>query len=293
MANSGERGLALARAIPQPDLILLDVVMPGLDGYALCAALKADDRTRRIPVIFITARQAPEDEERGFRLGAADYILKPFHLPAVQARVRTHLELKRKTDLLERLAMRDGLTNLPNRRAFDEHLDREWRRALRAGTALGLVLMDIDDFKAFNDHYGHQAGDDCLRAVGRVLSQTTRRGSDFVARYGGEEFAALVSQAEPRAVCELAEHIRRGLADEALPHAHSRAAPIVTLSLGAACCSPMRSEDKRNFLELIDGLLYQAKREGRNRSQCSSDLIDCRGQGHQRTDPSRQVSNTR
>ncbi|MFP4130226.1 MAG: response regulator, partial [Halorhodospira sp.] len=163
VATGGDKALALAAGEPQPDLILLDVVMPEPDGHEVCRRLKADPRTQDIPVIFVTGRAGAEDEERGLELGAVDYIAKPFTPAITRHRVRTHVELKRKTDALERLAQRDGLTDLPNRRQLDRQLHEEWARAQRGGTALSVAMMDIDHFKAYNDHYGHGAGDTCLR----------------------------------------------------------------------------------------------------------------------------------
>jgi PleD family two-component response regulator len=189
-ATSGKDALDIAHD-QTPDLILLDVVMPDMDGYEVCAKLKADEKTRDIPVIFVTAMDQEEDESKGLNAGVIDYITKPVRSSIVKARVRNHLELKRYRDLLKELSTVDGLTGIPNRRRFDEVLESEWRRARRNQTPLSLLLMDIDFFKAYNDHYGHVAGDDCLRQLAKGLAEIVRRPADLVARYGGEEFVLL------------------------------------------------------------------------------------------------------
>ena len=158
-ALDGERALELARH-QLPDLILLDAIMPGLDGYAVCAALRANPATADIPVIFITALNTPEDETRALEAGASDFISKPVNTAVMRARVRTHLTVKRQSDALRELTLTDSLTGVANRRAFDERLDNEWRRAQRTRTPLSLIMLDIDHFKAYNDSYGHQQGDD-------------------------------------------------------------------------------------------------------------------------------------
>jgi len=169
VANNAAKAMEIAQGDNPPVLILLDIEMPGMDGYDLCRELKEDERTSGIAVIFVTARDAAEDEEMGFRLGAVDYISKPYHPAIVRARVRNHVNLKIRTDMLEKLSNRDGLTNIPNRRYFEERLEGEWARAWRSGQPLSVVMMDIDHFKLFNDHYGHGAGDDCLRRVARIV----------------------------------------------------------------------------------------------------------------------------
>ena len=162
IATTGPKGLDIAMSPNPPDLILLDIVMPDMDGYEVCRRLKASKRTQNIPVIFITGKSEEADETMGLELGAVDYITKPFSLPIVKARVKTHMELKRHRDILENLSALDGLTGIPNRRRFDEFFEREWLRALREPALLSMIIIDIDFFKAFNDNYGHQAGDEVL-----------------------------------------------------------------------------------------------------------------------------------
>jgi PleD family two-component response regulator len=182
VAMNGEQALKAVQAA-RPDLILLDVNMPGLDGYEVCRRLKTDESTQGIPIIFITALSDAADETRGLDLGAVDYIVKPFNISVVRARVRTHLRLKQQADLLERYAFRDGLTGLHNRRAFDEKRTTEWQRCLQAGLPLSAIILDVDHFKLFNDHYGHGAGDECLARVARALAGCVVRSADMVARY--------------------------------------------------------------------------------------------------------------
>ncbi len=184
-ATTGEMALEMAAQDPQPDLILMDIVMPGMDGFEVCERLKKDDRTRNIPVVFLTARWETSEEAKGLELGAVDYIRKPFSPPIIKARIRNHLELKKTRDLLENLSTLDGLTNIPNRRRFDEIFAHEWNRAVRNKSPLSLLFIDIDHFKNYNDCYGHLAGDDCLKAVARILQSSLGRAADFLARFGG------------------------------------------------------------------------------------------------------------
>lgn len=163
--------------------------MPEMDGYEVCAFLKQEEKTKDIPIIFITAVSEVMDETRGFALGAADYITKPFHHPMVKARVQMQLNLKHIQEFLVKYAFLDALTEIPNRRCFDQEVEKEWKRTLRSGQPLSLALLDIDHFKELNDTYGHGQGDKALSKVAQKLCQTVRRAGDFVARYGGEEFA--------------------------------------------------------------------------------------------------------
>ncbi len=265
VATDGETALRRAVSEPHPDLILLDVMMPGMDGYEVCRRLKNDERTRGIPIIFLTARNAEDDETKGLDLGAVDYITKPFSLPIVHARVRTHLDLKRKSDLLETLSQRDSLTGVFNRRRFDEVFLAEWKRALRGQTPLSLLMMDIDCFKAYNDAYGHLAGDQCLRSVAGAVSATLHRPGDFLARYGGEEFVAVLSETDVDGAAHIAERIRKTVEDLGIEHGYSPAADRVTLSIGAASTVPRREFAHQMLIEIADSALYDAKQNGRNR----------------------------
>lgn len=263
-ATSGAQALRLAETI-MPDLILLDVMMPELDGYQTCAALKTNPLLKPIPVIFITALTSVEDETRGLATGAVDYIVKPFNEAIVKQRVRTHLELKHQRDLLERLAQVDGLTGIPNRRALDQRLEQEWRRAARAGARLGLAMIDIDHFKQFNDAHGHLQGDDCLRRVAGVLDETLKRAGDFVARYGGEEFVCLASVETADRLEQIAEQLRMAVEALRIPHDVFPSFPWVTISIGAVLCEPAPQAAASALLEQADVQLYLAKGAGRNR----------------------------
>ena len=190
-AASGPAGFELIASYGAPDLVLLDVMMSGMDGHEICCRLKADPAMKHVPIMFVTANNDPVDEAYGLRLGAMDYITKPFHTAILRARVQNLIDLKFKTDLLESLAMLDGLTNIPNRRRFDEALTTEWARAQRIGSRIGLVMVDVDYFKSYNDFYGHGAGDVCLKKVAISLAESADRPADLVARYGGEEFVIL------------------------------------------------------------------------------------------------------
>jgi diguanylate cyclase (GGDEF)-like protein len=264
VATSGAKALEVAASSPPPDLILLDVMMPGMDGYEVCRRLRDDPRTSAIPVIFVTAKDEAEEEAHGLGLGAVDYITKPFHLPIVRARVRTHVTLKRKTDLLDSLASLDGLTHIPNRRRFDDSLRQEWARAAREGMLLAVAMLDVDYFKPYNDHYGHGLGDECLRRVAGALRARLQRPADLVARYGGEEFVLLLPDTDAAGALSLAESCRVAVSALRIPHAYSSAADHVTLSIGVAATQPPNDGPSR-LLARADEALYRAKSEGRNR----------------------------
>jgi len=266
-ATSGEQALAMLESDYAPDLVLLDVVMPEVDGFQTLARMRNNPALADIPVIFVTAMSEIGDEEKGFRLGAVDYITKPISAPIVRARVRTHLQLKHQRDLLERSAFVDGLTNIANRRRFDQVLAGRWRSAQSSQSQLTLMLLDIDHFKQFNDRYGHGAGDDCLRHVAQTVDQSFTRGDDLVARYGGEEFALILSGGS---VLEQAQRLLRSVADLEIAHAQSSAAAVVTASVGAIVFEPTAERSAAQAMEAVDALLYQAKQEGRNRCACAS-----------------------
>jgi diguanylate cyclase (GGDEF)-like protein len=260
VATSGAEGLALARQNP-PDLILLDVMMPNLDGFEVCRELKDDPITAQIPVIFISARNGFDDEEHGLDLGAVDYIAKPFHLPIVRARVRNHLLLKRRADLLEDLAHVDSLTGIANRRRFDETMGVELRRCLRSQIPLSLLLIDIDHFKQYNDHYGHGLGDLCLNRVANTLSENLGRAADLVARYGGEEFAVIIPGTDTLGARNIAERMRKAVYDQKIAHCDGQ---FVSISIGAASLIPNGSTTSRQLIDAADKQLYAAKDAGRN-----------------------------
>ena len=264
VATSGEQGLEIARQ-SAPDLILLDVKMPGISGHEVCRELKADRLTAGIPVVFISALTDPEDETLGFELGAADYIAKPFNAAVVRARVRTQLRVKQQADLIASYAFLDGLTGLFNRRSLDQRLDEEWRRGLRSGKPLAVAMIDVDHFKLYNDRYGHGPGDDCLKAVGAALRGSVKRPGDLVARYGGEEFCLMLPESDLDAARVVAEQARLAVSALALPHAASLTAPHVTISVGVATAVPQVDSSVEALLKQADTSLYRAKQAGRNR----------------------------
>ncbi|SDB10084.1 diguanylate cyclase (GGDEF) domain-containing protein [Desulfonatronum thiosulfatophilum] len=261
-AVNGEKALEVAM-ISAPDVILLDVLLPGMDGFEVCTRLKADPLTMDIPVIFITGLGDIAAEAKGLELGAMDYIAKPINPPVVRMRVRNQIELKRARDQLSRLASTDGLTGLANRRRFDEVLSMEHARHIRSGAELGLIMLDIDHFKLFNDTYGHVHGDDCLRAVADVLRESLHRTTDLAARYGGEEFTCILPDTVK--AYAVAERIRKGVEDLRIPHGHSPTADHVTISLGVVdtCCT--RETSPSQIVARADQELYAAKTQGRNR----------------------------
>jgi len=268
VAKNGPKALEIALGVDSPDLILLDIEMPEMSGHEVCRRLKDNDKTNTIPVIFVTARDATKDEEVGFNLGAVDYISKPFHPAIVRARVRNHMDLKVKTDMLEELSMQDGLTNIPNRRYFDEQLSKEWKHALRNNQPLSLVMLDIDNFKLYNDNYGHGAGDECLKRVARALKDTLSRPTDMVARYGGEEFAALLPETDAEGALNVAEQLRAVVQGLAINHEYSSTASVVTLSVGVETHSRDRAKaDMQQLQQSADQALYRAKEQGRNQVQ--------------------------
>lgn len=265
MAENGKHGLLTAKE-DKPDLILLDVTMPGMDGYEVCRKMKDEEATKDIPIIFITAKNEDTDEAKGLRMGAVDYIRKPFYPPIVKSRVRTQLDLKLKTDMLERLVAIDGLTNIYNRRKFDEKIDVEWKRALRTQLPLSLLMSDVDHFKGFNDHYGHAAGDDCLRRVSQGLKELLQRPGDLLARYGGEEFAVILPETGYSGAIHVATNLVTGVGNLNIPYPHSPITGHVTISIGAATAIPGKDcETPLQLIQAADSMLYAAKQNGRNR----------------------------
>ncbi|UFS70142.1 diguanylate cyclase [Geomonas sp. RF6] len=277
-ANCGADALQIANR-EAPDLILLDVMMPEMDGYEVCQELKRSAKTKDVPVIFVSAMSTEADQAKGLECGAIDYMLKPVSTPIVKARVRNHLELKRSRDLLQqlaaelsrknqdlqKLAIEDGLTRLANRRHFNEVLEMEVRRACHTGQCLSLILCDVDFFKRYNDAYGHLAGDRCLKVVANTMRTVFRRAGDLVARFGGEEFAVILADTPPHAASLLAEKLREEMMRIHVPHQTSQVADCVTISLGVVGAPVTRSSTVSWFIEAADRALYVSKQAGRNR----------------------------
>ncbi|OUR90632.1 diguanylate cyclase response regulator [Gammaproteobacteria bacterium 42_54_T18] len=265
VALNGEDAIDLA-CDRLPDLILLDIMMPGLNGYEVCSHLKSKPETMNIPVIFVTARGEDYDQEKGLALGAIDYIAKPYNASILKARVRNHLAMKKKTDLLNHLASIDGLTNAPNRRYFDELLEHEWCRCQRAARPLSVIMIDVDNFKSYNDFYGHGKGDDCLRQIVSAMQAALMRPSDVLARYGGEEFVVMLPESTASQAMVVAEKLRRQVCSLAIPHLVSGISGNVSISLGVESCVPDRCASSLGLVERADKGLYRAKALGRN--QC-------------------------
>ncbi|MEQ8398864.1 diguanylate cyclase [Thalassobaculum sp.] len=247
-----------------PDIVLLDVVMGGMDGYEVCRRLKDNPITAQIPVIFVTALDQKTDEEAGLALGAVDYVAKPINASITRARVRTHLELKRHRDHLTNLAYLDGLTGIANRRRFDEYAAVEWQRARRHARSVSVILIDVDQFKHYNDRYGHQEGDACLQQIANALRTTVHRPADLVARYGGEEFVCLLPETPAEGAREIAERMRAAVAQLGIAHVGATAAECVTISLGASCTVVDMDTELETALNAADENLYKAKANGRN-----------------------------
>ncbi len=267
VAENGKQALQIAaQSDNRPDLILLDIMMPGIDGFEVCRRLKENEDTANIPIIFVTAMDKIEDESKGFSLGAVDYITKPVSQPIVLARVKTHLQLKHNNDLLLQMASIDALTEIANRRAFDTRLRQEWQRAKRHSSSMAVIMMDLDLFKQYNDHYGHTKGDHCLQQTAYALLEVLQRPGDIVARYGGEEFCALLPETDLTGAEKLGEKLRSSVEKLQIPHAQSHVSNVVTISVGVAAAVPdSLLTSPEQLQELADTRLYQAKKEGRNR----------------------------
>lgn len=291
-AANGEQGLEAYKRL-KPHIVLLDALMPVMDGFACCthlqmiidsidsSSLNGDthaeanklDSVSRTPVLMITGLDDQESVDRAFAVGASDYVTKPIHFAVLRQRVRRliqqtqlYQQLEVANRELKRLASLDGLTGIANRRRFDEYIEAEWRRMTREKMPLSLILCDIDYFKKYNDTYGHQAGDSCLRKVANALSFCIKRSVDLVARYGGEEFAVILPNTTTAGASQVAEEIREFVNALKIPHAQSAVSEHVTLSLGVASMEPTLDTSPSMLIATADAALYRAKAAGRNRS---------------------------
>ncbi|MDG2243692.1 MAG: diguanylate cyclase [Rhodospirillaceae bacterium] len=253
-----------------PDLVLLDVVMAPKSGFDICHLLKSERRTRDIPILFVTSSTTAEDEVKGLEMGAVDYITKPVSPPIVKARVRNHMELKQYKDKLERIAAEDVLTGLATRRRFEDVFQSEWRRCRRHESPLSIAMLDIDYFKPFNDNYGHGAGDECLRKVGRALGGEVKRAADLVARYGGEEFVCLMPDTDLEGASAFGHVMRKAVSDLQVRHEYSNVNHHVTMSIGIATCTPDENIEPYDLVRRADRKLYEAKKGGRNRVESAN-----------------------
>lgn len=262
-ATNGTDALTIAEN-NKPDIVLMDIMMPGIDGYELCRQFKGNILFKDIPVIFITALDEIENESTGLKLGAVDYITKPFNPEIVRLRVRNQLELKRSRDILSNLSRIDGLTGIPNRRAFEEVIQREWLRAVREGKFISVLMIDVDYFKLYNDYFGHVAGDECLKIVAKTIKEALLRPGDFVARYGGEEFVCLLPDTDSDGALHTANNISKAIINLNIPHPTSLVFECVTVSIGISSMAAQKNIDFSLILLNADKALYKAKENGRN-----------------------------
>lgn len=277
----------------KPTIILQDLIMPDVNGYTLLKFYRANPATANVPVIVLSTKEEPKAKSQAFENGASDYLVKLPDKIELIARIRAHSEtyllqlqrdeayremkklqeelecshkkLEESNAILQRLSVLDGLTGIANRRHFDEMLSQEWKRGLREKHNLSVVLLDIDFFKKYNDNYGHQGGDDCLKQVASTLNDTIHRPSDFIARYGGEEFVAILPDTDIKGAAIIAEEMRANIESENIPHAHSDVASFVSISLGVASMQPGKSTSEEDLVAKADAALYEAKEKGRNR----------------------------
>jgi diguanylate cyclase (GGDEF)-like protein len=278
-AHDGEQGI-LKFLEHKPDLVLLDVNMPNMDGYQCAQHIRKNCQQGNlwIPIIFLSAEVSDDAIVKGIDSGGDDYLLKPISLKVLSAKLRAmarivimRKELEDASAHLKRLSLIDGLTQLYNRRHFDEALELEWSRSNRSQAPLSLILCDIDHFKAFNDNYGHVAGDDALVKTSKNIIETLKRPSDMPSRYGGEEFAVILPDTPTVGAMIVAEQLRTAMNTLAIPHAFSNAANIVTMSIGVSTYYP--NQNKASYVELLESAdrgLYRAKKNGRNRIELQS-----------------------
>ncbi len=263
LAISGQQGIEKAIEF-QPDLILLDVTMPDMDGFEVITRFKNDALISSIPVIFVTGKNDNNHEEKGLKLGAADYIYKPFNIEILKARISLHLQLARQRKMLETLANIDSLTAIANRRLYNEVAEKEWKSSARTAAPLSLAMIDIDYFKLFNDHYGHALGDDVLKQVAGAIDKCCSRPRDFVARYGGEEFVVVLPDTDKEGAQKIFEACRAAVETLQISHEKALNNDIVTISLGAVTTVPKESDCFDAFVKIADDKLYLAKEKGRN-----------------------------
>jgi len=248
-----------------PDLILLDIVLPGIDGFEVLRQLKKCDTSRSIPVIIISGRSKPDEEVKGLKTGAVDYITKPFNEVVVKARVETHERILKQMRIIEEYGLIDTLTNIPNRRQFDQHVAREWNRAIRDKKSISLLMIDVDHFKIYNDTYGHQQGDVALQKAASTIASSLKRKIDIAARWGGEEFAVLLPNTGLEGAKLVAEVIRQNIESTLIPGSFDDSHHNITVSIGAAHVQPDNNSSISDLILQADRALYKAKDLGRNR----------------------------
>jgi diguanylate cyclase (GGDEF)-like protein len=247
-----------------PDLILLDIIMPDMDGYQVFISLRNMAKTAHIPIIFITGLKNSKDEKKGLTLGAADYISKPFDDVIVKLRVQHQIQIINQMRTIEHLSIMDQLTGISNRRNFDNRLHVEWGRAMREKVPLCLLMIDVDHFKDYNDTHGHQQGDKALCLVAKVLTETLKRSSDFAARWGGEEFVVLLPNTCSQCGMDIGAKIRENIEAEELLCDNGSISKF-TVSVGVYTHTPTMGSSVDEFISRADKALYAAKKAGRNR----------------------------
>lgn len=264
ISKSGTKALEILNAPNDIDLVLLDIEMPDINGYEVCKELKNNNKTKNLPIVFITAKNSEEDEEFALNLGAIDYITKPFSKVILKLRLKNHLELKLKTDLLEQLSMYDGLTNIRNRRFFDEAFETTFLEIKRENKNLAVMMIDIDFFKPYNDNYGHGKGDEALKKVAFAFQSTIKRPTDLVARYGGEEFVILLKDIDKPGLETVAKNLLEAVRDLKITHDFSKVANFITVSIGISYYNTNKDITKIELLIKADETLYKVKNSGRN-----------------------------
>jgi diguanylate cyclase (GGDEF)-like protein len=263
VASDGESAIRIAEQY-LPDLILLDVLMPDMDGYQVFTALQNSDITSHIPVIFITGLNNTDDEKRGLQLGAADYISKPFDDMVVKLRIHHQIRIINQLRTIERLSMIDQLTGIHNRRSFDERLREVWKTSTREEKSISLLIVDVDHFKNYNDTFGHPQGDIALCSVAQALTQTLNRASDLVARWGGEEFVVLLPNTDINGGLYVSEEMRRNVETLKILRDDGFITSL-TVSIGLNSHKPTMLCSVDDFFSRADKALYAAKTTGRNK----------------------------
>lgn len=271
--QSGDEAITTALA-KQPSLILLDIQMPGIDGFETLTRMRSYSALRDTPVIFLSALDDASNESLGMQIGACDYVTKPVNLDVLRARLHYHLRGAQKLQLLQRLSYTDSLTGLLNRRALEERLETEWRGALRGGHSVSLLMLDIDRFGRYNNRYGHQKGDQCLRQVATTIDKIRKRKTDFAGRYGGEEFILALPYTDHEDALGIARQLVNDIQQLNIAHGGNRPFSVVTASIGVASYHPNHGVqtsggfDSTHSLEALlrqaDARLYEAKSMGRN-----------------------------
>ncbi|MEH2071741.1 MAG: PleD family two-component system response regulator [Nostoc sp.] len=270
-AENGIEALTVFNQL-HPDIVLLDAMMPDMDGFECCTQLQILDSSKHIPVLMITGLEDEESVDRAFEVGAIDYINKPIYWPVLRQRVKRLIQqsqLQQKLEAvnleLQRLVTIDGLTEVANRRGFEEYFSQEWQRMKREQRPLSLILCDVDFFKSYNDTYGHRVGDRCLLQIAQAIKNIVKRPGDLVARYGGEEFAIILPYTDTQGATHIAEKICDVVRTLAIPHGNSQVSPYVTLSAGFTTEIPQPNSDLEEMIAAADRALYQAKTAGRDR----------------------------